>query len=137
MNTITPPQLMAIHVLLSKAGLSDKDDKKSAVRHFTSNRTESSREMYREEARALIEHLKRLDNTAVVSDKMRKKLLSLAHEMDWRKEGTKSIDMDRINNWCIKYGYLHKKLDAYKHNELPKLLTQFEGVYKDFISKLK
>ena len=137
MQTITGPQLKTIHVLLHKAGMSDKDDKQNAILHFTANRTPSSKAMYKEEARALIEHLKAIDNTAVVDDKMRKKILSMAHEMDWRKAGTVKIDMDRVNNWCVKYGYLHKKLDAYTHKELPKLLTQFEGVYKDFINKLK
>jgi len=52
-------------------------------------------------------------------------------------EGAKrKLDMRRVNNWCLKYGYLHKLLDEYTYEELPKLVTQFEEVYKDMLRKV-
>lgn len=136
---ITPNQLKAIHALLNAAGL--KDEKESIVDSFSGGRTVHVGELSKGEAMALIGHLKSLDSTAQRADKMRNKILSMAHEMGWEKEvdnrqlakGKKPIDMQRVNNWCVKYGYLHKRLDAYNYNELPRLVTQMEGVYKDHL----
>lgn len=143
MNTydLTPNQLRAIHALLKDAGLTD--DKESIVDSFSGGRTKHVSELKKGEAAALIGHLKSLDTTTHRADKMRNKILSMAHEMGWEKSVDKNqltkikrpIDMDRVNNWCIKYGYLHKKLDAYNYKELPRLVTQMEGVYKDYLSK--
>jgi hypothetical protein len=128
---ITHPQLGAIHTLLQKHGL--KDDKKSIVKAFTAGRTESSKQMTRDEAAALIGHLKSLEPEEVRADRMRNKIISLAHEMNWRIAGTDNIDMNHVNNWCLKSGYLKKPLDDYAYNELPKLVTQFEEVYKSYL----
>jgi hypothetical protein len=131
---LSPDQLKGIHTLLNKQGL--KDDKDSIVQSFTAGRTTSSREMYHDEAAALIGHLKSLDPQDTASDKMRNKIISMAHEMGWRIQGTESIDMQHVNGWCVAHSYLKKKLDDYKYAELPKLVTQFTEVYKSFIKKL-
>lgn len=136
-QTITPPQLKTIHTLLGKQGVKDAADKKSVVRQFTDNRTESSKEMSKEEAERLITHLKSMDDTVEKADRMRKKILAMAHEMAWRKPDGKKIDMVRVNNWCKQYGYLHKLLDEYKYAELPMLISQFEEVYRDFIKNVE
>lgn len=142
MNTynITPGQLRAIHALLNEAGL--MDEKADIVGGFTGGRTTHVREMKKGEAMALIQHLKSAspqpspkEREYVGSEKMRNKILSMAHEMGWHQEGTNKIDMKHVNDWCLKYGYLHKKLDDYTYSELPRLVTQVEGVYKDFIRK--
>jgi hypothetical protein len=68
---------------------------------------------------------------------MRKKIIALAHQMGWSTyhpdSGKKIADMPRINAWCSKYGYLHKALNAYTIEELPKLVTQFDNLYKSFL----
>jgi hypothetical protein len=131
---LTPDQLKAIHTLLNKQGL--KDEKDNIVSGFTAGRTTSSRAMHYDEAAALIGHLKQLDPEQASSDKMRNKILSQAHEMGWRIQGTDRIDMDHVNNWMLSKSYLKKKLDDYKHNELPKLVSQFEEVYKSYLGGL-
>jgi hypothetical protein len=133
-KTITPKQLKAVHTLFSKAGVKEIDSKRDVIMSFTGGRTNSSKLMNFNEAEALIGHLKSMDPQTTGADKMRKKIISLAHEMNWKLEGGK-IDIRHINEWCKKFGYLHKALDEYRYNELPELVTQFENVYKAFIRK--
>lgn len=135
-------QIKAIYTLLGKFSL--RDEKESIVRSFTANRTASTRAMKPAEAAALIGHLKSMDVADTRSDKMRNKILSMAHEMGWEINGQwiivdgkkkKRIDIKHVNNWCVSYGYLHKELDAHSYQELPKLVSQFEGVYKDYLKR--
>ena len=44
--------------------------------------------------------------------------------------------MDKVDNWCIRYGYLGMPLDLYEEHELPRLVTQFEKAYKDYLKKV-
>lgn len=135
-------QVKAIYTLLGKFGL--RDEKESIVRSFTANRTDSTRAMKPAEAAALIGHLKSMDVVDTRSEKMRKKILSMAHEMGWSssakatedKQAKRKIDMEHVNNWCKSRGYLHKPLDDYTYNELPRLVSQFEQVYKDYLKKI-
>jgi hypothetical protein len=117
------------------------DDKKSIIKSFSGGRTESSKELTFNEAGAVIAHFQSMDQEDRRSNKMRNYVLSMAHEMGWEKEGIKievagttyskkKVDVERVNNWCVKFGYLHKKLDEYTYEELPKLVSQFEEVYK-------
>lgn len=126
-------QVTTIYTLLGKHGL--RDEKENIVKSFSANRTKSVSALTNAEAAALIGHLKSLDPTDKAGDKMRNKILSYAHEMRWHKPGTDRVDMDHVNNWCMTYGHVKKKLDDYKYNELPKLVSQFEEVYKAFIKK--
>ena len=136
-------QLRAIHALLGDHGL--RDDKASIVQAFTGGRTTHSSEMSIREAAALIGHLKSLNPINGRADKMRNKILSMAHEMGWtvpssglqppspHGEGKQKVDMAHVNNWCLAKSYLKKKLDDYEYAELPKLVTQFEQVYKSHL----
>jgi hypothetical protein len=142
-HNITQPQLTLIHTLLSKNKLSE--EKEILVSVHTGHRTKSSKEMTRFEASDLIKYLKSLEPKNDAGDKMRKKIISMAHEMGWELEGTKrivgtqkqaKIDMAHVNDWCLKFGYLHKKLDDYTYEELPKLVSQFEGAYKAHLNKV-
>jgi len=139
---ISPNELKCIHALLNQHGLID--DKASIVEAFSSGRTKSSKELTGNEAGALIAHLKTLDQNDTRATRMRNKILSMAHEMGWWKTeqalpasavSKPKIDMMRVNNWCTKYGYLHKPIDDYNYSELPKLVSQFEGVYKDHLKQ--
>lgn len=140
MKRSTISQIAAIHTLLSKQGL--KDDKANIVQSFTAGRTTSTKEMSMDEAAALIGHLKSMDPQDKGSDRMRNKILSMAHEMGWTLPVAgdplpvkPKVDMDHVNAWCKSHGYLKKKLDDYTYTELPKLVSQFEEVYRSFITK--
>lgn len=136
-------QVRAIYTLLGENNL--RDEKESIVDAFTSGKTVSVRAMSFAQAAALIGHLKSMDTTTQRADKMRNKILSMAHEMGWHVNGQWSIvngkqknkiDMNHVNEWCTKYGHAHKHLDDYTYNELPKLVSQFESVYKQHLKSL-
>ncbi len=68
-------------------------------------------------------------------DAMRKKIISCCREMGWHKSG--KADMLRIEAWVLKFGYLHKKLNAYTAQELPQLVTQAENMKNGYLASLK
>lgn len=144
MQYITPPQNRRLHQLLNDAGISG-DDKKALVHEFTNKRTTSSREMLMVEAQNLIHHLEGAlglrDNAPTpeqeeASDKMRRKMISLCHEMRWYVAGTDRVDMARLNGWCQARGFGKKLLNQYTHDELTKLLYQFRKVYATYLTDL-
>lgn len=127
----TPGQSIKIHHLINRLGISG--DKVKLVEQFTKNRESSTTELLESEADQLIKHLESLNQKA---DKMRKKIISMAHKMRWQIDGTK-VDIARIDAWCRKYGAPAKGFNDYTYNELPKLVTQFGKVYKSYLEGLR
>lgn len=138
MKTITPQQLRKISTLISQRGI-DKETKAAMVIGFSNGRTESSKDLYVEEAALMIRHLEQTDPNYPAAEKMRRKLIYMAHTMGWQKadgNGKMRIDMQRVDEWCTTYGYGKKRLNNYSYKELPKLLSQFEAVYKKFLQSI-
>jgi hypothetical protein len=132
---ITPSQLKIIHTLFNKIG--NAPHKKDIIAGFTNGRSESSKDLYFDEATDLIKYLKNFDNEAISAERMRRNIISMAHELNWKLPDTGKIDMKRVNGWCEKFGYQHKPLNNYTYEELPKLVTQFKnGPYSHFIKNL-
>ncbi len=129
-----------LHALLGSLRIS-KDQKMELVNAFSNNRTQSSSELNDDECIKLINHLNGMKlhmNTPQVrvnsyaddpADKLRKKCLSVVHDLGWETVSGK-IDWERLNFWLEKFGYLHKKLNDYTYEELPRLITQLENVLK-------
>ena len=118
---------------------------RSMIDHATKGRSTSTRELTQQEAFELIDGLvksspkgNRFAERNESSGKMRRKLLAYAREMGWVQKGAmQKVDLERVNEWCRKYGFGKKELRAYSYFELPKLVSQFEcGPYKDYLSKL-
>lgn len=119
---------------LTKTGMQGR--RHAICYQFSGGRTESSRELDDNEMLAAIKELEA--NNLLELDKaniMRRKIISMAHELAWKTAGGK-IDMKRIDAWCVKYGYLSKALNKYTLTELPKLVTAFEIFYNKFIKAL-
>lgn len=131
---ITPGQIKIINTIISVKKLGDL--KRGMISDVSEGRVTSTKDLHFHEADALIKYLKADDKEDARAFKMRGKILSLAHEMDWHIPGTNKINFARLNEWCVKFGYLHKRLDKYSYQELPKLVTQFGSMYADFIKKL-
>jgi hypothetical protein len=131
-----------LHVLLTKAELNNPEDKKSLALQYSKNRTDRTSELTYQEYLNLIKDLQVSfvnEASGRISDKMRKKIISRAREMRWEIQddnGRVMADMQRINNWAVKYGYLHKNLNDYTENELPQLVSQFDNVYFDYLRKV-
>lgn len=132
---MTPAQNKMLHTLLHSTGMSDH--KPELVRAYTSGRTASSAEMDEREAGGLIDHLERhvmQMEKSRKSNTMRRKIIAMAHQLGWTAEG--KIDMTRVNAWCVKNGFGHKPLNAYSYEELPKLVSVFETMYKQVLEKI-
>jgi len=126
-----------LHALLSKLKI-DADTKKDLVLQFTNNREESTKELMVDECQNLINYLNAAQHGSTtlkksggkvvdVCDKMRKKILSICHDLQWELPNGK-IDWKHLNDYLNKYGYLHKPLNDYTEKELPTLVTQFENL---------
>lgn len=107
----------------------DQDTKEELVYTHTDGRTTSIKDLYKHEAIAIIQSLTSgVTTPKSPAAKMRRKILSMAHELGWKLSDGR-INMDKVNKWCCTYGYLKKNLDLYLESELPPLVTQFEGAY--------
>ena len=114
---------------------------------YSNGRTESSKELSNTEMLTIIHDLEKGFKELDRCDVMRKKIISMAHEMGWRVKSqdvrSKSqdikpkIDIQRVDNWCVKYGAYHKGLNAHNYTELVHLLSQFEQFYQSFLHKLQ
>jgi len=137
LKQLTPAQLKCINTIVSKQNI-NKEIKQLIIGGFTAGRSTSSKDLCYEEAVAVIKHLKQNDPNREGADKMRKKILYYAHEMGWQqlKNGKLVADLRRIDLWCLQFGYLKRKLDNYSYQELPKLVSQFESMYKHYIKSL-
>lgn len=112
-----------LHSLLGKLRI-DSETKEEMVLTHTEGRTRRSSQMMHWECDSMIKYLEELA-PATSAGKYRRKLISVAHKLSWYDEDGK-VDIERLNKWCIKYGYLHKPLNEHKEEELVKLITQFK-----------
>jgi phage gp16-like protein len=138
MKTITPNQIKCIGALCSKMNI-DKETKAVMVAGFSTTGKTSSKDLTYNEAIAMIRHLQDNDADAKKGDKMRNKILHYAHLLGWtkrNKQNTIVADVATVDRWMLEFSYLKKKLYSYKYNELPKLVWQFEEMYKDVTSKM-
>lgn len=129
--TRTIEQNKLLYLLLNKLNI-DAETKEQMVYNYTNGRTVHSSAMDREECEKLIVALQNQSKGIIAddpADKMRKKILSICHELEWEMPGGK-INFERLSAWLTKYGYLHKALNEYTKEELPVLVTQFEKLLK-------
>lgn len=119
----------------------DKDARHEIVRSVTNGRTEKLSELEGLELHELNEHLKRLTATPTDIDKIklerqRRKFFSICHLLNWELDNGK-LNYDVINEWLLKFGYLHKPLNEYTLKELPQLITQIESIKRKDYEKGK
>lgn len=127
----------ALGATLSRKGI-DQDGKKELVLSATGGRTDSIREMSNVEAINLLKSLNdkadNYDENREKKLKMKRKILAYCHEMNWETDDGK-VDMKRVNGYCEKSGYLKKKFNDYKIDELPKLVQQFARMRANYLKK--
>jgi hypothetical protein len=143
MGSITKEQIIAINTIISNRGL--KEQKKQMILDASEGRTESSKCLTFDEASVLLQFLNGEKSREQESiDRMVKKLFAMAYDLRWISNKTEVTtnglqskkDYFVVYSWVLKYGYLGKELKAYKQNELPKLITQFEqGPYAHYLKK--
>jgi hypothetical protein len=136
--SITKQQLVCINTIISKRNIG-KEAKEVMVQGFSGGRASSSKDLTFAEAAAMIKHLKQNDPHKASVEKMKGKILYYAREMGWTKtnaNGKQVCDVKAIDNWCLKFGCVKRKLDSYTFDELTKVLTQFQFVYKDYLKRI-
>jgi len=147
MKEITKSQIITIHTLLQHKGL--MEEKANIVSEASGMRTSSCKELTFSEAQQLINILngKKQENPNDKSQKMRKHIIAMAHELGFIKKemkvmaegGMKEVaNYDDLHAWIAKFGHknkvlvnveAHKHLNLYSYKELPILVTQFKQVY--------
>lgn len=130
-----PGYIRRIHALLPQSIKKDADLKAELVLQFTGDQARvSTKYLSDQEAKRLINYLIAQQPT----NKMRKKILSMCHEMHWHKPGTTALDWERLEAWMLKYGQRKTKdLNAYNEQELRVLVTQLERVLESYYLKQK
>ena len=127
----TPEQNTRFYALIAALGI-DADQKRDLVYNASKGRITSSAKLDYTEMAELIEHLQSLVNSSPEqqkASKMRKKIMSIFHELNWETKGGQ-LDYGRINGWMTKSSYLHKFLNDYTVQELPRLVTQVDTMLK-------
>jgi hypothetical protein len=119
-----------VRAMLAKAGLSPH--KEDIVLSHTEGRTTSLTEMDYDETLSIIAYLeKQLGVPASPAEKMRNKIISIGHEMKWHRPGTRKIDMDRVNDWCV--NKFKAPLDDLAYLDLCAAVTAFERVHVSYL----
>lgn len=143
---IEKSKIRRFNALLTKLHL--QDEKPEFVFEASNGRTNSTLDLQDAEIDRLIAHLSEIEiqfkKDEVVKkamdkereNNMRKKILHYCHLMRWYKEGSNSLDWDRINGFCKKFSHEHKPLQQHNLKELRVLVSQFEKVYQHFLSKI-
>lgn len=99
------------------------------VAEFTGGQTDSLRKLTDRERWKLEVRLEEMiaDPQKQAAQRMRRKIIGiLAARGVINAQG--KPDMPHIHAWVLKYGYLHKPLNAYTNAELPRLVGQAEAI---------
>jgi hypothetical protein len=144
---ITKDQLKKLHTLLSVT--KQTAYKQDLMDTFCSDGRypTSSKDLYFSEADAIIKHLEQMQaprppqppkkaDTFLERSKnlQRRSLISCLREVGYNRGA--HADMDAIYAWVLKYGYLHKELNEYTYEELPKLVTQAKNYRASYLQSL-
>lgn len=137
---ITTSQVKCCKALINKLQL--QSQKENIVLGFSNQRTGHVSELSSSECNALIAWLKSQDSDEQRAEKMRRKIIAIARSIGWEKKVVQpngsivaKADMQRIDEFCVSKGYLHKKLNQYIYTQLPILVSQFEAVQKSYLNK--
>ena len=99
------------------------------VREFTGGGTDSLRRLSYPELRKLEQRIEALalDPKKAAAQRMRRKIIGILAARG-AVNALGRPDMEHVHAWVLRYGYLHKELNAYTVAELPKLVTQAEAI---------
>lgn len=140
---ITRSQLSAFYAILSERGL--KDDKDDIVRQISEGRTTSAAALTFNEAQQWIKAMNARPTKEDPRKRMVNHIIAMATEIGFVKWVQKvdtngQLKMVRnyadLHTWILKYGYLHKKLNDYSYEGLPKLVTAFKNLYLDKLKNM-
>jgi hypothetical protein len=144
MTTRTLQQNRQLHTLFGSLHI-DTDTKKDIVNTFSAGRTETTKELYKNEADELIKWLN--GQTAAretPENKMRRSILACCHTMRWYKRTGETLllidrkpqlDFDRINACCETHTAAKKPLNDQNKEELQATVYQFRQMAKNYLKR--
>ena len=141
MEKVGNKEIIRVHGLLAQLGLvKDTEYKANLIKQYTGGRETSTKGLLINEYGELIQDLQGLVNNKrkpgdLQAARKRKLLLHYAHMMQWEL-ATGKVDMQRVNDWCVKYGQYHKALNEHNTSELSHLLVQFEKAFQSFLKSV-
>ncbi len=108
----------------------------------TNGRSSSSKDLTDQEYETLVKILvKEVEPIKVVydakADRMRKKVISICHELGMHVPGTTQIDMLAVNCFCRNKGMFKKSLNQHNNDELRQLVSQFELILGSYYKAAK
>jgi hypothetical protein len=108
------------------------------VLEFTKGGTDSLRKLTEVELRRLERNLEELihDPRKASGQRQRRKIIAILADRGCTTADGKP-DMPHIHAWVLRYGYLHKHLNAYSLQELPRLVTQAEAIVASDIKAVR
>lgn len=120
--------------------------KEEAVYDFTQGRTRSLRQLTTWEVQELTRKMRLLSGEKPINTirptepdprkKMVNKVIFYGHEMGLISQEAGKKNYTRFHQFIEQKGYLKKRLKDYTFEELPKLVSQMENIYKDYLKKL-
>lgn len=137
MQNATTKQISCIHALFHRLQLSE-DSRHTIIQAYSATQSTSSKDLTLQEALQVIQYLNAQLPDERDKGPMQRKIFYYCHEMGWTKRnnaGKIVADGKRFDDWARKYSYLQKALNRYTYAEMPKLVTQFENVYKAYLKK--
>jgi hypothetical protein len=143
MTYITPAQNKKLHALLGQLGL--MEHKAELVREYSSQNSNSSKDLLWNEAQSLIKHLERRANSQPKAApagpdprrKMRGKIIHYLCLMGYTTAGDQP-DVDRINKFIINIGSRNPRkviLNFLYEKELQQVLIQVEAMYLNEVKR--
>lgn len=145
----TTKQNARLHYLLNRLHIADMKD--MLAHTFSNGRTESTSELSVTECEALINHLAAQlpghQPAPETADKLRKKILSICHQLGWyrreldgrlmlnQRTGKPMLDYARIDAFCRSRGKYKKGLNQHTTNELQVLIGQFNALFQNTVQK--
>lgn len=126
---MTPKQLKFVNRLLEREGLTFVSDDFAIV--YSNGRTSNLEDLNHKETQKLIGEF----ITPSPASKMKRKILSMAHEMRWETK-TGKVDMGRLNAWCVKHTPSHVDFYAIPVKDLSIVVSIYEKMYNEFLKRL-
>jgi hypothetical protein len=126
---MTPKQLIFVNRLLQRQGLSFAISDYALV--YSNGRTTNLASLTHKETQALISEF----TDPSPQSKMKRKILSMAHEMRWETQEGK-VDIPRLDAWCKKYTPSHCDFNSIPLKDLSIAVSIYEKMYNEFLKRL-
>lgn len=130
MQPITPAQLQKLNIMLSQMKIQG-EDKKALVWHNTNGRVESTKELYKDEARDLITELAKTNPLEIQRKTLIRAIWKVAFDAGviyGNSYEDMKMNAAKINSFLLSKGTVKKELQKMNVDQLKQTHRQFEGI---------